>query len=44
MRRVLGLVGLIAVGVLAGFVIRLVLPRRERLTFENYVVTPTQGG
>lgn len=40
MRRALGLVGLIALGVLAGFVIRLVLPRRDRSAVENYVGTP----
>lgn len=29
MRRVLGLLGLIALGVLAGFVVRLLLPRED---------------
>ena len=41
MRRALGLLGLIAVGVLLGFVIRLVWPHRDRLVLDSYrEITP----
>jgi len=40
MRRALGLVGLIALGVLAGFLIRLVWPRREPVALDSYRMAP----
>jgi hypothetical protein len=36
MRRALMLVGLIGVGVLAGFVVRLIWPRHDGRTLETY--------
>jgi hypothetical protein len=36
MRRALALIGLIGLGVLLGFLIRLVWPRRNRLALDTY--------
>jgi hypothetical protein len=44
MRRALGLLGLIALGVLIGFTVRLVWPHRDRLTLDSYRVTPPPSG
>ncbi len=40
MRRALSLLGLIALGVLVGFLIRLVWPHRERVALDSYRMTP----
>lgn len=36
MRRALALIGLIGLGVLLGFLVRLVWPRRDRLSMDAY--------
>ena len=43
MRRALGLIGLIVVGVLLGFLIRLVWPRRRRLDLDATIDVWPQG-
>ena len=43
MRRALGLLGLIVVGILIGFLIRLVWPRRRRLALDATVEGWPQG-
>jgi hypothetical protein len=44
MRRALVLMGLVSLGVLVGFLVRLVWPRQERLTMDSYRVTPPEEG
>ena len=42
MRRALGVLGLVALGVLAGFFIRLVWPRSQPVVMDSYRMTPPQ--
>jgi hypothetical protein len=42
MRRALALIGLLALGVLLGFLVRLVWPRRRGLALDSYGVSTSE--